>query len=183
MYCLKNRKSWCDKTLIQRGNLLCRRKNSRIYTFLRTKSFFFSLCWDFSPNLLRCWPHIWILYTRQTLFTEGRLLQVHLLMWRHRQFIWQFFVFLVNFSYWCKFHVNIITGSEVMTIFFYEGLTRNLEIRNILVWVFLNIWRLGKANNIKFGTNISNEMLLNAPKFQGYSFYRFCVIKVKPTVG
>ena len=29
--------------------------------------------------------------------------------------------------------------------------------------------------------NVSNRMLLNVPKFQGYSFYRFCVIKGKPT--
>ena len=35
--------------------------------------------------------------------------------------------------------------------------------------------------NTKFGTNVSNRMLLNAAKFQGYSFYRFCVIKGKPT--
>ena len=33
----------------------------------------------------------------------------------------------------------------------------------------------------KFGTNVSNRMLLNAAKFQGYSFYRFWVIKGKPT--
>ena len=30
----------------------------------------------------------------------------------------------------CKFHVNIITGSGDMTIFFYERLTRNPEIGN-----------------------------------------------------
>ena len=41
-----------------------------------------------------------------------------------------FFAFLVKFSYWSKFHVNIITGSGVMPIFFYKGLTRNPEIRN-----------------------------------------------------
>ena len=35
----------------------------------------------------------------------------------------------------------------------------------------------------KFGTNVSNRMLLNAAKFQGYSFYRFGVIKGKPTRG
>ena len=35
----------------------------------------------------------------------------------------------------------------------------------------------------KFGTNVSNRMLLNAAKFQGYSFYRFWVIKEKPTGG
>ena len=40
------------------------------------------------------------------------------------------FVFLVKFSYWSKFHVNIITGSGIMTIFFYKGLTRNPEIGN-----------------------------------------------------
>ena len=35
----------------------------------------------------------------------------------------------------------------------------------------------------KFGANVSNRMLLNAAKFQGYSFYRFWVIKGKPTEG
>ena len=35
---------------------------------------------------------------------------------------------LIKFSYWSKFHVSIITGSGVMTIFFYKGLTRNPEI-------------------------------------------------------
>ena len=44
--------------------------------------------------------------------------------------------FFVKFSYWSKFHVNIITGSEVMTIFFYKGLTRNPETGNTPVWVF-----------------------------------------------
>ena len=42
---------------------------------------------------------------------------------------WHRFVSLVKFSYWSKFRVNIITGSGIMTIFFYEGLTRNPEIR------------------------------------------------------
>ena len=39
-------------------------------------------------------------------------------------------VSLVKFSYWSKFHVNITTDFGVMTIFFYEGLTRNLGIGN-----------------------------------------------------
>ena len=43
-----------------------------------------------------------------------------------------------------KFHVNVITGSGDMTIFFFKGLTRNLEIGNILGWVLPNICRLGK---------------------------------------
>ena len=37
--------------------------------------------------------------------------------------------------------------------------------------------------NTKFGTNVSNRMLLNAAKFQGYSFYSFYVIKGKATEG
>ena len=39
-------------------------------------------------------------------------------------------VSLVKFSYWSEFHVNIITSSGIMTIFFYKGLTRNPEIGN-----------------------------------------------------
>ena len=56
---------------------------------------------------------------------------------------WHCFVFLVKFSYWSKFHVNIITGSGIMIIFFYKGLTRFLEMGNNPVWVLLIIWRLG----------------------------------------
>ena len=70
-----------------------------------------------------------------------------------------------------------------MTIFFYKGLTRNPEIGNTPVWVLPNIWRLGRVMDTKFGTNVSNRMLLNAAKFQGYSFYRFWVIQRKPTAG
>ena len=103
------------------------------------------------------------------------------LTWRHRQFFWRCFVSHVKFSYWSKFHVNIITGPGVMTIFFYKGLTRNPEIGNTPIWVLPNIWRLGWIRDTKFGTNISNEMLLNAAKCQGYSLYRFWVIKGKPT--
>ena len=61
-----------------------------------------------------------------------------------------FFVSLVNFSYWSKFHVNIITGSGIMIIFYYKGMTRNPEIGNIPVWVLPNIWRLGGVIDIKF---------------------------------
>ena len=93
---------------------------------------------------------------------------------------WGCLVSLVKFSYWPKFHVNIIPGSGVMTIFFYKGLTRTPEIGNTHVLVFPNIWRLGGVLDTKFGTNVSNRMLLNAAKFQGYSFYRFWVIKGKP---
>ena len=89
-------------------------------------------------------------------------------------------LFLLS-SYWSKFHVNIITGSGVMTIFFYKGLTRNPEIRNTPIWVLPNIRRLGQIRDTKFGTNVSNKILLKAAKCQAYSFHRFCVIKGKPT--
>ena len=98
-------------------------------------------------------------------------------------FFWRCSVFLVKFSYWSKFHVNIITGSGVMAIFFYQGLTRNLEMGNTIVWLLANIWRLEWEGNNIFGTKVSNKMLLNAAKCQGYNFYRFRVIKRKPKSG
>ena len=93
------------------------------------------------------------------------------------------FISLVKFSYWSKFHVNIITGSGVRTILFCKRLTRNQEIKNTLACVFPNIWRLGQVRDTKFGTNVSNKILLNAAQCQGYSFYHFWVIKEKPTGG
>ena len=52
-----------------------------------------------------------------------------------------------------------------MTIFFYKGLTGNLEIGSSP-----NRWRLGQVRDTKFGTNVSYEMLLNAENCQAYSF-------------
>ena len=80
-------------------------------------------------------------------------------------------------------YVNIITGSGVMTICFYRGLTRNPEIGNNPVWVLFNIWRMGWVRNTKFGTNVSNEILLNPEKYWDYIFYPFWVNKGKPTGG
>ena len=72
------------------------------------------------------------------------------------------FVFLTKFSYWPTFRVNTITGSGVITIYFYKGLTRNPEIGNTPVSVLPNIWRLGQVGDTIFGMDVSNEMLLNA---------------------
>ena len=99
------------------------------------------------------------------------------------KFFWRCFVSLVKFSYWSKFHVNIITGSGIMTIFFYKGLTKNPETENTLVWVLLNIWRLERVVNTKFCTNVSYRMLLNASKCLGYNLYRFWVIEGKTAGG
>ena len=68
-----------------------------------------------------------------------------------------------------------------MTIFFYKGLITNPEIGNSPFWVLLNIWRLEQVKDTKFGTNVSNEILMNAAKSQGYSLRRFRVIKGKST--
>ena len=101
--------------------------------------------------------------------------------WKFIKFFWACSISLVKFSYWPKFHVNIMTG--VTKIFAYKGLTRNLEIVNTPVWVLPSILRLEQVRDTEFGPNVSNKMLLNAPKCQGYGFYRFWVIKGKPTGG
>ena len=98
-------------------------------------------------------------------------------------FFWRCFVSLVKFSYWSKLHISIIIDSGVMTISFYKGLTRNPEIGNTPVWVLLNIWRLRRVRNTKFDTNVSNKILLNTAKCWGCSFYRFWIVKGKPTEG
>ena len=36
-------------------------------------------------------------------------------------FFWHCFFSFVKFSYWFKFHANIITGSGIMTVFFYKA--------------------------------------------------------------
>ena len=54
---------------------------------------------------------------------------------------WRCRVSLAKFSYWSIFHVDVITGSGVTTIFVYKWLTRNSEIGNTHVWVLANIWR------------------------------------------
>ena len=58
---------------------------------------------------------------------------------------------------------------------------RKLEIPPI--WVLPNIWRLGRVKNIKYGMNVFNNILLNAAKCLGCSFYGFWVIKGKPAGG
>ena len=103
--------------------------------------------------------------------------------YHHLRIFWRYFVSLVNFSYLYKFHVNIISGSGIMTILFYKGLTRNPEIGNTSLWILPNSWRLGQVRDKKFSMNVSNKILLNAAKCQGYSFYCFWVIKGIPTGG
>ena len=78
-------------------------------------------------------------------------------LWPHRQIFWRCFISLLNFSYWSKFHGNIITGSSIMTISLYRRLTRKPKERNTPIWVFPNIWRLGRVKNTKFSKYFSNK--------------------------
>ena len=94
---------------------------------------------------------------------------------------WCCFVSLIKPSFWSKFHGNIITGSGVMTIFFYKWLTRNPKIGNTPIWALPNAWGLERVRDTKFGMDVSSEMLLNVAKCQGYSIYHFWVINWKPT--
>ena len=89
------------------------------------------------------------------------------------KFFWRYRISHIKISYWFEFHINNMTGSGVMTIFVYKGLTRNPEIGNTPLWVLPNIWELGEVRDTKFGKNVSNKMLLNTAKHHGYSFYRF----------
>ena len=69
-----------------------------------------------------------------------------------------FFVSLVSFSYWSKIHINIITGSGVMTIFLYSK-SGNQKYPCLSYAQYL---KTGQVRNIKFGTNVSNKMSLAA---------------------
>ena len=42
---------------------------------------------------------------------------------------------------------------------------------------------MGQIRDTKFGTNVSDEMLLNAAKYQGDIFYRLWLLKGKGTGG
>ena len=83
------------------------------------------------------------------------------------------FIALVKFGCWTKFHVNIFTGYGVRVIYFHKGQTRNPEIRNAPVSILPNICRLELVRDTTFGTDVSNEILLNTAKCQSYSFLRF----------
>ena len=87
---------------------------------------------------------------------------------------WRRFIPLVKFSYWFMFHVNITSGSGVITV------SRNPEIGNTPEFCLtLGGWDELRILNLEGTSN--NKMLLNAEKYQGYSFYLFWVIKGKTT--
>ena len=97
-------------------------------------------------------------------------------------FFWHCFVSLSKFSYWSKFHVNIIIGFGVITILFIRDWSKIRE-SEIPLSEFCPISGYYGKSGHKFGANVSNKMLLNAVKCQGYRFYCFWVIKGKSTGG
>ena len=52
----------------------------------------------------------------------------------------------------------MIISSGVMTIISYKGLKRNLEMKNIDVWILSNIWGLRQARDTKFAAD--NKILI-----------------------
>ena len=61
--------------------------------------------------------------------------------------------------------------------------TQSNSVRAVLE-IFSSVfrfWRLEWVRNTKFGTNVPNEILLNAVKCQNYSFHHFWVIRGEPT--
>ena len=88
-----------------------------------------------------------------------------------------YFVSFVKFSYSSKFHVNIITGSGIMTILFYKGLTKNPEI-GIPPSGFCPIsWDGGKLWIPRFSRMSLIEYYWMLQNSRCYSFYCFWVIK------
>ena len=100
----------------------------------------------------------------------------------------QIFLTLLCFS--CQ---GLVTGPSFMSIsplvlellqFSFIRNWAEIQKSEIPPFNFLpNIWRLQWVKDITFGMNVSNEMLLNAAKCQGYSFNRLWVTKGKPPAG
>ena len=94
--------------------------------------------------------------------------------------------FLTLFCFFCQVYLLVQVSCQyhhwyfMIIIFFYKGLTRKPEIGNTAVLVLPNIWRLGQVRDTRFGTDVSNEMVINVAKCQSYSSCRFWVIKGNP---
>ena len=66
---------------------------------------------------------------------------------------------------------------------FLWGIDQKSGNRKYLSLSFSQYLETGAYKNTKFGTSVSNKTLLSAAKCQGYSFYRFGVIKGNPRGG
>ena len=98
-------------------------------------------------------------------------------------FFWRCFVFLVEFSYLSKFHVNMIMVQELWQFVFIRDWPKiqKLEISPSEFCPISGDWGEKRIPNLSRTSLIrSYWMLQNA---RGCSFYRFWVIKGKPTGG
>ena len=88
--------------------------------------------------------------------------------WRRRQ------VFLMLFCFSCQDYLllQVSISSLVLELWQFSFIRDWLGIRKSEIPP-----RLGWVKGTNFGKNVPNEMFLNAAKCQGFSFYRFWVIK------
>ena len=90
----------------------------------------------------------------------------------------------VNFTDYVSGSFNIFNiVLFLFSILVLSGIDQKSGNRKHSVWVLPNIWRLRWVRDTKSGTDVSKEVLLNPENRQEYSFYRFWVIKGKPTRG
>ena len=115
--------------------------------------------------------------------------------WKNENYVIIFWHYVIVRLFWRILFLlsSLVTGSNFMSmsslhleIWQFSFIRdwpeiRKWEIPISVIWVFPHILRLGQVTDTKFGTKVSNKMLLNAAKCQEYSFYRFLVIKGKPT--
>ena len=100
---------------------------------------------------------------------------------------------IVNFFHLAVFVLSrLVTGSSFMSIIWlvqeiwqFLSIQNRSEIRKSEMHrsEFCQIsgdWSNLELRDTKFGANVSNKKLLNAEKYQGYSFYCFWIIRGKP---
>ena len=106
-------------------------------------------------------------------------------------------IIVIFFSFWLFLFLLscLVTGPSFMVScqyhHWFESYDNSLlqvidqESRNryYLCLSFSQYLEMESVRDTKFGKNVSSEMLLNAAKCLGYNFYRFWVIKRKPTWG
>ena len=133
---------------------LCYRFFSSVFSFCKKKGY----CYWKTESVLQTapnWPKIWKM-AMASQFSDMTL----------SSNFFDVVLFLLSSSYWSKFHVNIITGSGIITIFFYKRLTRNTEIGNTPAsefctvsgdWCKLWIPNLARMSLIKYYCILQNS--------------------------
>ena len=122
---------------------LCLRFFSSVFNFCKIKGHCYWKC-KFYRLCVRN-PASELLQIRKTTMTS-QFANMKICLYDIVNYLWRCFVSFVNFSYWYKFHRNIVIGFGVMTIYFYKGLTRNPNIGNTPIWVLPNEGKLGIPN-------------------------------------